>query len=71
MISETHTRKVICDLCNCEIEESQFGSGPIPDFFGTRFYVKRGVFGKMVHADLCDDCIRRIREKARKDNNNG
>lgn len=56
-----------CDLCGKLIvsrpEVSSTLTSKIRGFFGTRFFFKKNLVGKMKHADICDQCQQTL-EKA-------
>lgn len=62
-----HSEEVVCDICYKPITKI-INSG----FFGTRFSMTKGIFGKPIHADICNDCQQiLIRANKRKGTDNG
>lgn len=55
MVRVTHKEEVICDICHKKIPELAYDG-----FFGTRFTMTKGIFGKPKHADICFDCQQEI-----------
>lgn len=50
-----HSEEVICDICHKKIEQI-----PYEGLFGDRFTMRKGIFGKELHADICFGCRQKI-----------
>lgn len=66
MLKVTHKEEVICDFCYKPIRCVRENTGGIGGFFGTRFSIRKGIFGKATVADICSECQDRIIQAANK-----